>query len=68
MSPFEFMHIQIEGVTNPGQTEPTNSFKVTISDSSDQELEFVVSGVTFTATAGLFASIALSAVDPYISK
>lgn len=64
---FDFMYITIAGVINPSQTSKTASFQVSISDSSDLQIEYVNSGVYFKATTGGFASITVSATNAYIN-
>lgn len=61
------MYINIGGVTNPAQTQPTSTFIVTLLDSSNQAIETVDNGVYFTATSGGFSSLSLAVDSPYIN-
>ena len=68
LAPFEFMYINIAGVINPGQTQPTATFAVTLLDSSNLPIEFIDNGVYFTATSGGFSYVLLTADNPYINE
>ena len=56
----EFIYIVVKSVVNPAQTNPTASFTFAIFDPLKNPVEQALSGISFTATAGGFASISVS--------
>ena len=63
----DFINILVGPVTNPGQTEPTATFKYYIKDPDGWTVEQATDGITFTASAGGFSLIEVSASDTVIN-
>ena len=63
-----FFYISIASVINPGKTEPTASFSVSLADNNGRQVEAVTEGVTFSPIAGGFASASLKASDTVINR
>lgn len=64
----QFFRISFGKVVNPGKTEPTGSFGVSFFDDQGNAVETVSSGVTYTATAGGFSDVSLSASNTVINR
>lgn len=64
----EYLYIVLAKVTNPGQTEPTDSFIYEIYDPLNNVIEGVSQGITFESLAGGFGFISVGASDTLINK